>query len=565
MLICSYLHMRPQKSEANYPLPYPLFLTRLPEIVHSAGGLVRHFQTVKVVQQSFLELQLKCPHWEHINWQRRRRDTPSCFLTSQSEASVISTLVSPLPGNSRLFQDSAEFEREKKWQTACVFVQPKPMLESMSSCLFCYLKKSGKSLICRTWEAAEPGKKNIIKSRQNSNSMWLFVVCLANKALASACREPHASYISHDLIIVVGDNNAHGDRKTFSKTVIVFSRLCGEEAIGVSGLCLAREKNESCGLNPHQCVLNLTALQINPLWCHKEHQYSISYMDDEGHMRLTRTRGSKNFLQGTIPSPTLTLSSGGFWREWSVVWHVPPWWQFTSRQQLHFSDQHLWLKSGLNWTNELIHFAFSFISLDFEVFSTTLESITNSTSLSCCLMSDCRTKSRNKMLCVFVVKHESEQSVLCSESVLLGVGKDGGAKHLLQWCEDTTSHLLLRCFKLHAAWFDHLWVIGCFAQLCFFSLYHFNLSNRQSLEKCYLKYELFCLKRLITLLLHNDALWCEMQHLTWVVVWWQVCLYKTLKSSQQWRTLFFSNCAIFFFFWKTWVIQMESFLDWPKM
>lgn len=82
MLICSYLHMRPQKSEANYPLPYPLFLTRLPEIVHSAGGLVRHFQTVKVVQQSFLELQLKCPHWEHINWQRRRRDTPSCFLTS---------------------------------------------------------------------------------------------------------------------------------------------------------------------------------------------------------------------------------------------------------------------------------------------------------------------------------------------------------------------------------------------------------------------------------------------------------------------------------------------------
>lgn len=77
MLIHSYLHMRPQKSEANCPPPPPFPLAAsflfvcslsppplppvppLPEIVPSAGGLVRHFQTVKVVQESFLELQLK--------------------------------------------------------------------------------------------------------------------------------------------------------------------------------------------------------------------------------------------------------------------------------------------------------------------------------------------------------------------------------------------------------------------------------------------------------------------------------------------------------------------------
>lgn len=47
MLIRSYLHMRPQKSKANCPIPHPLLLARLPKIVHSAGGLVRHFQTVK--------------------------------------------------------------------------------------------------------------------------------------------------------------------------------------------------------------------------------------------------------------------------------------------------------------------------------------------------------------------------------------------------------------------------------------------------------------------------------------------------------------------------------------
>lgn len=62
MLICTYLHMMPQKSEANWPRSCPLFLARLPEIVRSTGGLVRHFQSVKVVQASFLELQLKCPH-----------------------------------------------------------------------------------------------------------------------------------------------------------------------------------------------------------------------------------------------------------------------------------------------------------------------------------------------------------------------------------------------------------------------------------------------------------------------------------------------------------------------
>lgn len=77
MLIRSYLHMRPQKSEANcsshfppsfspFPSPPHFFVCSLspptlPEIVHSAGGLVRHFQSVKVVLESFLELQLKFP------------------------------------------------------------------------------------------------------------------------------------------------------------------------------------------------------------------------------------------------------------------------------------------------------------------------------------------------------------------------------------------------------------------------------------------------------------------------------------------------------------------------
>lgn len=148
MLIRSYLHMRPQKSKANCPLPYLLFLTRFPKIVHSPGGLVRHFQTVKVVQERFLELQLKCPRWERINWQRKRKDTPS-WIALECEASfydvrkqpVISTLISPLSVNSRLFEGSAKFERNRKWQTASVFLQPEPMLESMSSFLFCCLKE----------------------------------------------------------------------------------------------------------------------------------------------------------------------------------------------------------------------------------------------------------------------------------------------------------------------------------------------------------------------------------------------------------------------------------------
>lgn len=78
MLIRSYLHMRPQKSEANCSLPptppppsFPPFPSPphffvcslspppLPEIVHSAGGLVRHFQTVKVVQESFFGITVK--------------------------------------------------------------------------------------------------------------------------------------------------------------------------------------------------------------------------------------------------------------------------------------------------------------------------------------------------------------------------------------------------------------------------------------------------------------------------------------------------------------------------
>lgn len=70
---CHYANTQLLTHEASekrgkLPPPLPPFLTRLPEIVHSAGGPVRHFQTVKVVQESFLELQLKCPHWESINW-----------------------------------------------------------------------------------------------------------------------------------------------------------------------------------------------------------------------------------------------------------------------------------------------------------------------------------------------------------------------------------------------------------------------------------------------------------------------------------------------------------------
>lgn len=205
----------------------------------------------------------------------------------------------------------------------------------MSSFVFCCLeKKQGKVWSAALGKQLSPRRK-ISLSRgktQTACGCLLFVSQTLRSPLLAA--SPTRFHISHDLIIVVGDNNAHGDRKSFSKTGIVFSRLCREETINISDLCFAMENNEDSDLNlaNYPFVMSQRALAAwsigsnlfrplpNVTWSNmrlpKGHKAVLSELSSEN---------NSNFNPHKVPV--------GSWMK-SVVCHVPPWSQFTTRQQL---------------------------------------------------------------------------------------------------------------------------------------------------------------------------------------------------------------------------------------